>query len=130
MLHYIVPHYAVLYCTILHSSILYSAVLSYALLYSTILYYTLVFHLLSVPKLKLMQGLILFSIIVPILWNSLPEHVKSSNVPSISIWELTFLDSLIPPKFPLDPNLCWWILHLTLTMRLPIPCTNYTTELD
>ena len=37
------------------------------------------FHLLSVPRVKTHAGTRAFSVAVPTLWNSLSEHVKSSN---------------------------------------------------
>ena len=37
------------------------------------------FHLLSVPRVKTHAGTHAFSVAVPTLWNSLSEHVKSSN---------------------------------------------------
>ena len=37
------------------------------------------FHLLSVPRVKTHAGTRALSIAVPTLWNSLPEHVKSSD---------------------------------------------------
>jgi len=37
------------------------------------------FHLLSVPRVKTHGGKHAFSVAVPTIWNSLSEHVKSSN---------------------------------------------------
>jgi len=37
------------------------------------------FHLLSVPRVKTHAGVRTFSVAVPTLWNSLSEHIKSSN---------------------------------------------------
>jgi len=37
------------------------------------------FHVLSVPRVKTHTGTRAFSVAVPTLWNSLSEHVKSSN---------------------------------------------------
>jgi len=36
-------------------------------------------HLLSIPRVKTHTGTLAFSVAVPTLWNSLSEHVKSSN---------------------------------------------------
>jgi len=62
------------------------------------------FHFLSVPRVKTHAGTRVFSVVVPTLWNSLSEHVKSSTsiVSSATIWKLIFSDSLILPKFPLQ----------------------------
>jgi len=37
------------------------------------------FHLLSVPGVKTHAGTRAFSVAVPTVWNSLSEHIKSSN---------------------------------------------------
>ena len=37
------------------------------------------FHLLAVPRVKTHAGTPAFSIAIPILWNSFPEHVKYST---------------------------------------------------
>ena len=37
------------------------------------------FHLSSVPRVTTLAGTHAFSVAVPTLWNSLSEHVKSSN---------------------------------------------------
>jgi len=73
----------------------------------------LVFHLLFIPRVKTHAGTRAFSVDVPTLWNSLPEHVMSSN-------------SIV--SFPSDH--CWSTLHRTRTMNLPNPSTRCTTELD
>jgi len=49
---------------------------------------------------------------------------------SVTIWKLTFSDSLILPKFPCHLIICWWTLYCTWTMNLPNPCTRCATELD
>jgi len=49
---------------------------------------------------------------------------------SVTIWKLTFPDSLILPKFPFHLIICWWTLHCTWTMSLPNPSTRCATELD
>jgi len=66
------------------------------------------FHLLSVPRDKTHAGIHAFSVAVPALWNSLLEHVKSSN--SIISFrhhlKNTFSDLLIPYKFLFHPIIC------------------------
>jgi len=56
------------------------------------------FHLMSVPSIQTQTGTHAFSVVVPTLWNSLSEHVKSSS--SIVSFSHRLKTHLILHKFP------------------------------
>jgi len=68
----------------------------------------------------------------PTLWNSLSEHVKSSNRIVLFRHHLkTHLFRLVYPfKIYLPSDPCCRTLHCTHTMSLANPCTRYLTDLD
>jgi len=82
------------------------------------------------PRLKLMLFQLLSLFFGTHSLNMLSILIAYYEYLSITIWKLTFSHLVIPPKIPLHPIICWWIMHCILTMRLPNPCTRFSTDLD
>ena len=90
---------------------------------------TAVFHYFYLPLSSLIHGhKLAFSVAVPTLWNSLPEHVKPSNI--IIYFHHRLKTHLFRPVYPscvsLPADHCWWILHCSRLWVCPTPVLGAT----